>query len=226
MAAKLGLWLLWAGVIVYAFGFAPPNQPDTLMLIQKLSTGQWQGINPSIVALFNIMGVWPLIYSCLLLIDGKMQKVAAWPFVTASFGVGAFALLPYLALRQSCPEFTGPKTAVLKLVDSRWTGLGLALAAIALAGYGLVAGDWSDFVQQWQTNRFIHVMSLDFGLLCLLFPLALKDDMARRGLQDARLFWLAAIPLVGAGIYLATRPALPARDRQISSPQSSQTLTS
>jgi hypothetical protein len=207
MSSKLSLWLLWIAVIVYAFGFAPPNQPDTFALIQDLSTGQWQGINPLIVALFNIMGIWPMIYACVLLIDGRMQKIAAWPFVVASFGVGAFSLLPYVALRQPSSTFSGSKTALLKLLDARLTGVVIALGAIALLLYGIIAGDWSDFMQQWQTNRFINVMSLDFCLLCLLFPLLLLDDMARRGVEQ-RWFWLASLPLVGAALYLALRPPL------------------
>ncbi|WP_353735256.1 hypothetical protein [Okeania sp. SIO2C2] len=56
------MWLLWIGFSTYAFLLAPPDQPDTLELIQKLSTGQWENINPLIVSLFNIMGIWPLIY--------------------------------------------------------------------------------------------------------------------------------------------------------------------
>lgn len=208
MGRKLGLWLLWGGAIAYAFLLAPPNQPDTLTLIQKLSTGDWDGINPLIIALFNIMGIWPMIYSCLLLIDGRTQKIPAWPFVAGSFGVGAFALLPYLALRHPNSDFDGPKTALLKLLDSRWTGVVLALGAIALVSYGAIAGDWSDFVAQWQTSRFIHVMSLDFCLLCLLFPTVLGNDMARRGLHDSRIFWAASFPLLGPVIYLALRPPL------------------
>jgi hypothetical protein len=137
-----------------------------------------------------------------------MQKIPAWPFVVGSFGVGAFALLPYLALRHPNPNFSGSKTALLKLLDSRWTGVVLALGTIALVSYGAIAGDWNDFVVQWQTSRFIHVMSLDFCLLCLLFPTVLGDDMARRGLQDPRIFWAASLPLLGPVIYLALRPPL------------------
>jgi hypothetical protein len=201
---------LWLGLVIYAFGFAPPNQPDTFELIQKLSTGQWQGINPLVISLFNIMGVWPMIYACLLLLDGRGQKIPAGLFVGASFGVGAFALLPYFALRQPNPSFTGEKTALLKLLDSRWTGALLAAGTIALLAYGLLAGDWSDFAQQWRTDRFIHVMSLDFVLLCLLFPAVLGDDMARRGLQNQRIFWaVSLVPLLGAVAYLTGRPPIP-----------------
>ncbi|NJO09546.1 MAG: DUF2834 domain-containing protein, partial [Leptolyngbyaceae cyanobacterium SL_1_1] len=156
--------LLWISFGLYAFLLAPPDQPDTFELIGRLSTGDWDGINPLVVALFNLMGVWPLVYGCVALIDGHEQKVPAWPFVVGSFGVGAFLLLPYLALRHPQPTFTGDRSTVLKLVDSRWVGGGLAIAALILLVYGLSQGDWSDFIDQWQTSRFIHVMSLDFCL--------------------------------------------------------------
>ena len=209
MARKLAFWLLWVGFASYAFVLAPPERPDTFELIKNLSIGKWEGTNPLIVALFNIMGVWPIIYSCLLFSDGKGQKIPAWPFATGSFGVGAFALLPYLALREPNREFTGKKNLFLKILDSRWTGAVLTLGAIALVAYG-VRGNWEDFAQQWQTSRFIHVMSLDFSLLCLLFPALLGDDMGRRGLNSSAVFWaVALVPLFGPLAYLCFRPPLP-----------------
>jgi len=209
MIRKIGFGLLWVGFIVYAFLLAPPNQPDTFQLIKNLSTGQWEGINPLVVSLFNIMGIWPMIYSCLLFIDGRAQKIPAWPFATFSFGVGAFTLLPYLALREPNTEFPGTKNTFIKVLDSRLTGVALTIGTVILVTYGLGNGDWGNFVQQWQTSRFIHVMSLDFCLLCLLFPALLGDDMARRGLNNSQLFWLTAlIPLFGPLIYLCVRPPL------------------
>lgn len=211
MVRKIGFGLLWVGFVTYAFLLAPPDQPDTLYLIKNLSTGQWEGINPLVVSLFNIMGVWPMIYSCLLFIDGRAQKIPVWPFASVSFGVGAFALLPYLALREPSTEFPGKKNAFLLLLDSRLTGVVLTIGAVILVAYGLGNGDWGNFVQQLQTSRFIHVMSLDFCLLCLLFPALLGDDMGRRGLKNPQLFWLTAlIPLFGPLIYLCVRPPLPA----------------
>lgn len=207
MVQKIALTLLWIGFVGYAFLLAPPNDPDTLDLILNLSTGKIQGINPLIVALFNIMGVLPMAYSCLTFLDGRGQKIPAWLFTTASFGVGAFALLPYLIFRQPKPTFTGQKNWFLKILDSRITGIFVALGAIALLIYGVTQGDWNNFVQQWQTSRFIHVTSLDFCLLCLLFPVLIKDDMARRGLQNSPLFWaVALIPLFGPLAYLVLRP--------------------
>lgn len=209
MVRKLAFWLLWVGLISYAYLLAPPEQPETFELIKNLSIGKWEGTNPLIVALFNIMGVWPIIYSCLLFSDGKGQKIPVWPFATGSFGVGAFALLPYLALREPNREFIGKKSLFVRILDSRWTGVVLTLGAIALVAYGW-RGNWGDFVQQWQTSRFIHLMSLDFSLLCLLFPALLGDDMARRGLQSSAVFWVTAlVPLFGPLAYLCFRPSLP-----------------
>lgn len=214
--AKRLLWLVWLGFITYAFLLAPPNQPSTFTLVQNLATGKWEGINPLIVALFNLLGLWPIIYSCLLFSDGNGQKIPAWPFALLSFGTGAFGLLPYLALREMQPEFKGQKNGLIKLLDWRWTGVALTLGTVALLTYGL-AGNWGNFIEQFQTSRFIHVMSLDFCLLCLLFPTILGDDMARRGLANPKIFWLVAlIPLFGPLAYLCLRPALPHRQRPVS----------
>ncbi|EDX87678.1 hypothetical protein S7335_5388 [Synechococcus sp. PCC 7335] len=209
MTRKLLFTLLWLGFSLYAFTLAPPFQPGTFDQIIRLVSGQWEGLNPSVVALFNLMGVWPMIYACLALIDGTTQKIPAWPFVLVSFGVGAFAILPYLALRESHVTFDGPKTVVLKLVDSVWTGRAIALASIILLVYGITSGDWSDFARQWQTSQFIHVMSLDFCMLCAIVWPLLKDDMAKRNLTSPALFWSATlIPLLGIAFYLSIRPPL------------------
>lgn len=210
MLRKVFFGFLWIGFVTYAFTLAPPDQPDTLVLIKDLSTGNWQGINPLIVDLFNLMGIWPLIYSSVLFFDGQGQKISAWPFALASFAVGAFAILPYLVFRQPNPNYSSSPNFVLKLLDSRITGILLTIGAVTLMGYGLNGGDWSDFLQQWQTSRFIHVMSLDFCLLCLLFPALLGDDMAKRGMKNPILYWLVTlIPLFGPLGYLSIRKPLP-----------------
>jgi Domain of unknown function (DUF4168) len=211
MTSRIVFGLLWLGLVVYAIGFAPPAPPDTLSLLQRLATAQVAGINPLIVALFNLMGIFPVIYLGLLLADGQGQRLPAWPFATGAFAVGAFAILPYLALRSPHPQWNGAKNRWLNWLDSRWFGLSVAIATLGLVLYGLTQGDWADFGQQWQTSRFIHVMSLDFCLLCALFPVLLKDDMARRGWGDRQsLFWaIALLPLIGSALYLVLRPPLP-----------------
>ncbi|MGD1899690.1 MAG: DUF2834 domain-containing protein [Phormidesmis sp.] len=218
MVRKIGFALLWLGFGIYAFTLAPPQQPDTFELIAKLSTGQWDDINPVVIALFNLMGIWPIIYACLALIDGAGQKLTAWPFITFSFGVGAFALLPYLALREANDTFEGPKTKLLSVVDSVWTGRAIALVSLILLGYGLLKGDWSDFAQQWQTSQFIHVMSLDFCLLCAVVSPLVKSDMAKRDMHNPALFKAAAfVPLLGVIFYLSVRSPLKTAEEQTES---------
>ncbi|MBD6615920.1 DUF2834 domain-containing protein [Komarekiella sp. 'clone 1'] len=220
MVRKIAFGGLWLGFVTYAFLLAPPTQPGTFELIKNLCIGQWQGINPLVIALFYIMGIWPLIYSALVFIDGREQKIPAWPFATASFGVGIFTLLPYLALRESNKQFVGKKNAFLKLLDSRVLGIILTVATLILVTFGLRGGDWGNFVQQWQTSRFIHVMSIDFCLLCLLFPALLGDDMTRRGWKNPQFFWLIALlPLFGPLIYLCVRPPLPEVGAELKSSQ-------
>ena len=217
MTRKILFTSLWLGFSLYAFTLAPPFQPETFDLIGRLSSGQWEGLNPAIVALFNLLGVWPMIYACLALIDGTTQRIAAWPFVLVSFAVGAFAILPYLALRESHSTINAPndapKSYLLKLVDSVWTGRAIALASVVLLVYGITNGNWSDFARQWQTSQFIHVMSLDFCMLCAVVWPLLKDDMAKRNLSNPALFWTATlVPLLGIALYLSIRPPLEAAE--------------
>ncbi|MBV5261096.1 DUF2834 domain-containing protein [Synechococcus moorigangaii CMS01] len=207
MARLIFLGSLWLAFVAYAFLGAPPSQPETLDLIIDLSRGQWDGINPLIVALFNVMGVLPLMYGALLFLDGRGQSLPAWIFAIGSFFLGAFALLPYLALRQENPTFSGSKNGWLRWQDSRLLGLLCFVVLVGLLGYGIVAGDWADYQGRFLGDRFIQVMSLDFCLLSLLFPTLLKDDLARRGLGDRRwLFWAIALtPPIGTAIYLTLR---------------------
>lgn len=223
MKALQRKWLfggIWLGFSAYAFLLAPPNDPNTLNQIVDLSTGQWGRLNPAIVALFNLMGVWPMIYGAVALADGHCQPSGAevgaeqgqrspkaWPFVAGSFGLGAFALLPYLALRSPAPVAQPQQSRVLKIATSRLFGIFLLANAIGWMGYAITQGDWANFAAQWHSSRFIHVMSLDFCALTLLFPALAQDDALRHGLASPKLTWVTLVfPIVGAAIYLCLRP--------------------
>lgn len=209
MNRKIALWSLWAGFILYILFLAPPVQASTLILIQNLFTGHWLEINPIVFSLFSLIGIWLLIYSSLILVDGRMQKIPAWPFLLASIITGVTSLIPYLALREPNQEFSGKKDILLKVFDSRWTGFILTISTIVLLLYSFTKGDWQDFIFQFQTNRFIHGMSLAFGLFCLLFPTLLVDDITRRGVKNKPILQLVSFtPLLGALFYLCWRPPL------------------
>jgi len=213
MSRKVTLFLIWVLFVGYTVWLAPLDRPDTLPLVQKLLTLQWGKLNPIIPVLFSLMGVLPMIYACLMFFDGKMQKFRAWPYFIGSNGTGVICLLPYLFLRDRNQEFTGQKDYLLRILDKRSTGFALLVSTIALFAYAIIAGDWADYFQQFQTKPFVQLISIDFCLMCLIFPLTslFDDDMARRGIQDSQKFWaLGLVPLFGPLVYLCLRPPIPA----------------
>ena len=211
MTRKLWLGSIWLILVIYAIAssFFKTQQGD-LDLIIDLSTGEWSRINPIIIAIFCIMGIIPLVYGAFILFDCGEKNLSPYPFFIVSFGVGAFALLPYLALRQSNTDWNGEKNWLLKILDSRLMAIVSSTAIAVFLIWGLTQGNWSDYVAQWQTSQFIHVMSIDFALLCFLFPFILGDDMKRRGVDADKYFWLVtSIPLFGSLAYWCLRPQLP-----------------
>jgi hypothetical protein len=163
-----------------------------------------------VITLFSLMGVWSLVYACLMFIDEQMQDIPALPSFLASNGSRVIGMIPYLILREPSQEFLGHKNYLLKILDSQITGIVLALTTLGLVVYAIIAGDWGDFVHQFQASHFIHLMSWDFCLMYLVFPSLLGDDMARRGLRNSSIFWTVALmPLLGPLAYLCFRPPLP-----------------
>ncbi|MBE9013805.1 hypothetical protein IQ250_26820 [Pseudanabaenaceae cyanobacterium LEGE 13415] len=203
MLRQLGLWLIWLGFIVYVIGFAPP-----------LNISLPQLLNPVVLSAFSMVGIWLLIYSCLVFVDGRMQRIPAWAFMLGTIASGTIALIPYLALREPNDQFTGGKDPWLAIMDSKTTGIILTVSTIALLLFAIVFGDWCLFIKSFQTDKFIHGMTLALCLFAVLFPYPtlLSDDMARRGLmKESQFFWIVAlIPLFGPLAYLCLRPNIPA----------------
>lgn len=212
MGRKVALFSIWVGFVAYTIWLAPLDRADTWPLAQKLLILQWGKLNAIIPVIFSLMGVWPMIYACLMFVDGRMQNLRAWPYFIGSNFTGVICLLPYLIFRQSNQDFYGKKDKWLRILDRRSTGIFLLLSTIGLLAWAVLAGDWGDYVQQFQTRHFVHLISLDFVLMCLIFPLTslFDDDMARRGLKDSRIFWaVGLVPLFGPLLYLCLRPPLP-----------------
>lgn len=213
MARKLFLGSLWLIFVIYGVftaTFFSGTFAEDLDLITKLTLREWAGINPLIIAIFYIMGVFPLLYAAFLLFDNSdEQKISPYPFAIAAMGFGAFALLPYFVLRQPNSTWNGQKNLWLKILDSRLMAIMASVTIIVLLIWGVTQGNWSDFMTQWQTTQFINIMSLDFCVLCFLFLAILPDDLERRNVKPGLLKTVAFIPLIGALIYWCCRPQLP-----------------
>jgi hypothetical protein len=210
-ARRLALWLIWIGFVSYTIWLSPLDRSATWELGQKLITSQWHDINAYLLAIFGLMGVWPMIYACLMFADARRQPFRAWTYFLGSNFTGVICLLPYLLFRRRNTSFNGNKDWWLNLLDQRGTGRVLMAVTIGLISYALIAGDWQVFVQQFQTQAFTHLITLDFCLMGLIFPLTtlLDDDLSRRGVYNHRLVWaIAVLPLFGPLLYLCWRPSL------------------
>ncbi|MEL6580687.1 MAG: DUF2834 domain-containing protein [Cyanobacteria bacterium J06621_12] len=209
---KVFFGLLWLTLIIYVTFF--PNtfsatQQSDFDLIIRMSTLQLSGINPILIAIFYTMGIFPIIYAALILFDNSETQVSPYPFLIVSFGLGAYALLPYFALRESNSAWLGQKNLLQKILDSSLLAIACSVTVVVFWIWGSTQGNWSDFWMQWQSSKFAHVMTIDFCLLSLLFMAILGDDMQRRGVNSAALKVISFVPLLGALVYWCFRPQLP-----------------
>ena len=160
---RLASLALWLALLAAAFLTSPPAAPDTGDQVVRMLTGQLQGLNLSLFALFNLMGVWPAAMAVWLRFDASPFK---WPFIAGAFALGAFALLPWLVLRPWGAPAVPPRSWAGRLLGRRGLHLGLAAAGGAL-GVLFLAGDLAGFAALWRTQQFPYVMSLDFGAMAV-----------------------------------------------------------
>ena len=160
---KLASAVLWLSLMAIAFFTSPPAAPDTGALIQHLLTGKLDGVNVSLFALFNLMGVWPAAMAVALRFDRPWWK---WPFIAGSFALGAFALLPYFVLRRWGAERRPPESFIARLLSSHWLWRALAVAGVSF-GALFIFGDLQRFKALWKTQQFPYVMSFDFAAMTL-----------------------------------------------------------
>ncbi|MCK6073964.1 hypothetical protein [Paenibacillus silvae] len=214
------LWLLWLAFIVYALFMAPGNSPGNDPIFRELLTLQSREL--WLLTVFSWLGIFPCIYACLLLRksvktrgtrNGKLVPV--WPFVLFSFGLGAFALLPYYAW--TSPSRTGSayeadddertlaaecgKTGIARVVASKLTHLVLLLLTLSMAFYAVSQGNPERYAEAFNQSSFVNIMTIDFGVLTLLSTLAILRD-ARDNRRTGYWAWLGLLPLAGPLLYL------------------------
>jgi hypothetical protein len=207
-AARSSVFLVaWLALIAWATLGAP-----TADGLDGERVARWLLLDgdPLPVAMFNLLGVWPLIYAAVLLRDPP-QRVPAWPFVLASLGVGAFALLPYLALRRwGAPARPRPGWLRAAVTGRPFAAL-LAVAATGLVAWGLARGEPAALADLATRSPLTWTMTADLVVLTVTFWAVLADDARRHdGPRWAAL--IGVIPILGAPVWLLARRA-PAGDR-------------
>ncbi|XP_062107117.1 uncharacterized protein LOC133818338 isoform X2 [Humulus lupulus] len=224
------LFVLWGALLYYVFNLAPNQTPtrDMYFLKKLLNLKGDDGfrMNQVLVSLWYIMGLWPLVYSKLLLPTGRssQSKIPVWPFVVLSFFGGAYALLPYFVLWKPPPppvEETELSRWPLNFLESKLTAVVTLAAGLGiLISAGLANGDdWSEFFQYFKESRFIHATCLDFTLLSTFAPFWVYNDMTARKWFDkgSWLLFLSLVPFVGPALYNVLRPPLSALPATVSS---------
>ncbi|KAH9793791.1 hypothetical protein KPL71_004661 [Citrus sinensis] len=182
------LFVLWGGLMYYVFNLAPNQTPsrDVYFLEKLLNLRGDDGfvMNEVLVSLWYIMGLWPLVYSMLLLPTGRSSKsgIPVWPFLVLSFFSGAYVLLPYFVLWRPPPppvEETELNKWPLNFLESK-----------------LTAG--------------VHVTSIDFTLLSTFAPFWVYNDITARKWyhKGSWLLPITLVPFLGPSLYLFLRPPL------------------
>lgn len=199
-ARRSALGFVWLGLVAWAVFVAPAGDgQDPERIVRWL---QLDG-PPLLVAIFNLLGVWPLVYGAVLLRDPP-QRFPAWPFVVLSFATGAYALLPYLILRKWGVPGREDLGRVRAVMTGRVMGAGLLIASLALVGGGLALGDLASLAEEAPRSGLVTTMTADFVVVTVAWWVLLLDDVKRHGGAS----WaaaLGAVPIVGAPLWLVLR---------------------
>jgi len=227
LIGSLGLFALWGGLLAYALLLSPNQVPqfDMYLLRKFLNLEEPDGVSINVVftSLFYIMGLWPLMYTALLIPAAKNKTVPAMPFVALSYGIGAFGLLPFMALWRpdgtvtegSLPprdeETEGLGNVITKGMENRFVAYGILAGAMFCVGSAAFAGStqWKDYVTLFFMSRFVHVTSVDFMTLTLLAPFWMENDARLRrwsGVGTWKMAGLQCLPVLGPALYLCLRP--------------------
>ncbi|GLT51410.1 hypothetical protein SLA2020_248230 [Shorea laevis] len=215
------LFGLWGALMYYVFNLTPNQTPSRDMyFLQKLLNLKGDDgyrMNDVLVSLWYIMGLWPLVYSMLMLPTARSSesKIPVWPFVSLSFFGGAYALLPYFVLWRPPPppvEEDELKRWPLNFLESKITAGVSLVAGLGLIIYAALANgdDWKEFYQYFRESKFIHITCLDFTLLSTFAPFWVYNDMTARKWYDkgSSLLPLSLVPFLGPALYLVLRPSL------------------
>ena len=198
MIRRVLLAVLWVLLVALSVWTAPAG--DGLDGARVLDFFLFQG-EPMAVAVFNLLGVFPLVFLAILLRDPP-QRVPMLPFALLSFAMGAFALLPGLVLRRATPA-SRALGRIRRWLSSWGLGAFLSVAALGLVAFGLT-GTVEGLLDEAADSTLVHVMSLDFLCLCAAWPIVLAAD-AERHRGPAWRVHLGVVPVVGPALWILVR---------------------
>ncbi len=210
--ASWGWLALWAGFVVYAARVAPPDDPGlTRALVRGTFTGDFGAVDASIAAVFCLLGVVPLLASAFILRDGAARRLPAWPFAFGAFFVGAYAILPWLALRSLGGPRLVPRAAggVRRLLAGRFVRVAILPAIVSLVAWGAACGHPAVYAEAFRTTAMVHVMTIDLALCTALLFVFVEEARAKVSSEPALARRVRFVPLLGSALWNALVPRDP-----------------
>lgn len=204
---RIAMFVVWTGLLVYSFLLAPGAKGGADQTMIELLTLQEQ--EPTLMAVFSLMGVWPAVFACLLLRNDR-ASIPAWPFVLASFALGGFALLPYFIFSSLSSSRTNRTPRMIRhIVASKITYAVLAILSLLLFVQAS-QGNFAVYLEVFRSSQFVHTMTIDFALLPFLAVYAIyREQKNNAAVKSFRIYTprrfpaiLGMIPLIGTLAYL------------------------
>ncbi|MGE6413607.1 hypothetical protein ACQKDD_05530 [Planococcus kocurii] len=187
--------IVWLLLIGYAVFLAPGGETDPIL--SSIFSGDLGAIDPLVLAVFNALGLFPLVFLTLLLLNDR-QKWPAWPFALLSFGIGAFSLLLYFAFgnRHTDRKLRTPDWLARFLASRFWLVVLMVFWLIngltLLQGFSLAA-----YREAFFASSLVSVMTVDWFVLWGLSVYATYHFY-----PHAKLKALAWIPIIGPVLVL------------------------
>ncbi|MFX0085915.1 MAG: hypothetical protein ACFFAU_09585 [Candidatus Hodarchaeota archaeon] len=197
----LALFFLLASIILIILTFQLPSEQE-IRLISNLIFLKFATLEPLIIIVFYLLGIWPAVQAILLYGDGRDKRIPAWPFILASFFTGAYVLSVYILVRESKNAKKQDKRSQ-RLINSRFWGIFLLIITAGLFILGFILGNFQSYIDALQKYLFVRIMTIDFLLFTLITPITIYIHSVNNSI-DISLYILVSgmIPILGALYYI------------------------
>ncbi len=197
----LVLFLLLASIVLIILTFQLPSEEE-ITVLNNLIFFQYSNLEPLLIIVFYLMGIWPTVQASLLYGDGREKRIPVWPFILASFFIGAYALSVYILVREN-KKAKKQQDRLQQLFDSNLWGIILVIFTVGLFILGLLLGNPQRYIEALQKYLFVRVMTLDFLLFTLITPITIYIHSLNNSIFLPRyIFFLGVIPILGALYYI------------------------
>lgn len=192
--------ILWCLLVGEAWLLSPEGEAMPEWVWAAIA-GDWGAHDPWVVAHFMLMGVWPLILISQTADRWLTRPVPLLPFTLGTMALGAFILLPGLALTGSQRHPVGRVGALTRHPLAQGV---LALSAVGLGVWALLTGSPAAWVDAVQTDPFLHIMAFD-SLVVWLTSVLLAWDSTQTSEGQGPPWTLTLLPVVGTCWWTARR---------------------